>query len=328
LNMRLGDDKPLAMCRNFWHNTGIPSRERFSIMHVDQPGKITEHITLLGRSESCIYWVEDKGESVLLGGGMSYIWPDLLRQVETFNLDVGRLRSICILHSHFDHCGVVPFLKQRWPWVRIEASTRARELLEKPQILDSIAQMNQDAARRVGIDPAMGADVNFEGLVIEHAWLEGDRVPCGSLDLQVIETPGHSSCSISIYNTDEKALFASDAVGLLQNGTHQPTPNSNYDQYQESLAKLAGYDTDILLLEHFGAFTGEDARMFIPKAREAADRTRELLEETYRRTGDAEQCTREFASIFMKSGDSFLSEEVRTMVAGQMVRYIAKVTDK
>jgi 2-aminobenzoylacetyl-CoA thioesterase len=329
--LEFGHDKPLAAERNFWHNPKnlLPIRERLLEMNIYQPGKITERITLLGRSESCVYWVEDKGESVLLGGGMSYILSDLLQQIKAFELDEHRLRSICILHSHFDHCGVVPFLKQRWPWVRVTASARAKGLLEKPQILESIARMNQDAAAHAGLGPIPDMEAAFAGFAVEETLTDGDRLPCGALDLQVIETPGHSSCSISIYMADEKALFASDAAGLHKNGVNYPTPNSNFDLYQQSLAKLAGYDTDQILLEHYGAFTGEDALGYIACARQAADRMRELLEETYRRTRDVEKCTREVAAMFIKqSGDSFLTDEVHTMMAGQMVRYIAKVIDQ
>ncbi|RJQ65315.1 MAG: MBL fold metallo-hydrolase [Desulfobacteraceae bacterium] len=298
-------------------------------MNISQPGPVTDRITLLGRKESCVYWVEDKGESVLLGGGMSYIIPDLLRQIEAYGLDERRIRHICILHSHFDHCGAVPFLKKRWPWAVVAASDRAKELLAKPQILDSIAQANRHMFERMGLGPAaLELDMQFDGIRVEKILADGDVLPCGGLDLEVIETPGHSSCSISIYMAAQKALFASDAVGLRQSGSYQPTPNSNYDQYQQSLAKLAGYDLQVLLLEHYGAFMGEDAREFIPKAMEAADRTRRLLEETYRRTRDVEKCTQEITGIFMKrSADSFLSEEVRSMVAGQMVRYIAKAME-
>jgi 2-aminobenzoylacetyl-CoA thioesterase len=297
-------------------------------MQILQSGQITKRIVMLGRSESCVYWVQDSGESVLLGGGMSYILPDLLRQVEALQLDERSLSSICILHSHFDHCGVVPFLKKRWPWIKIAGSERAGDLLRKPQIVKSIVEMNQKAAVHAGLRAAV-PDFDVSDLVIERTLAEGDRLPCGSLDLSVIQTPGHSSCSISIYMAQEKALFASDAVGLHLNGEYQPTPNSNYDQYQQSIEKLSGYDADLICLEHFGVFTGEDARNFIPNARKAAQRTRRLIEDTYRRTGDLEACIREVTAVFMKrSADSFLSDEVRVMVAGQVVRYVAKAMER
>ncbi len=295
-------------------------------MIITQPGVVTPRITFLGRYESCVYLVQGKDESVLLGGGMAHIVPDLIQQLKDFKIDEQRIRRICILHSHFDHCGAVPFLKKRWPWATVTASVRANELLSKPNIAASIGQMNRKAVSQRGLDQeAEKLGIPFTDIEVEETIGEGDVLACGDLRLEVIETPGHSSCSIALYLPAEKALFASDAVGLRHKGVYQPTPNSNYDQYQQSLDRLAGYEVEVLLLEHFGASLGEDARCYIPNAIEAAQKTRQLLEETYKKTRDVEKCTQEITSLFLKrSTDSFLSEEVRALVAGQMVRYIAK----
>jgi len=294
-----------------------------------QAGPITERITLLGRHESCVYWIEDQGQAVLMGGGMTYIIPDLLHQIETLRLHEQRIRQIWILHAHFDHCGIVPFLKKRWPWVQVVGSARAKELLDKPLIAQSVSDMNQKALAATGLSQTAGElGLPFEALPIDRSVTDGDVLRCGSLDLAVIGAPGHSSCSMAVYVPAEKALFASDAVGMRLKGVYQPTPNANYDQYQQTLAKLATYDVELLLLEHFGAYKGDDARAFIPKAMEAAARTRQLLEDTYRRTRDVEKCTQEVTALFLKrETDSFLSADVRALVAGQMVRFIAKKID-
>ena len=86
-------------------------------MVFDTPGKITERIWLVGRRESCAYLVGDGSEYALLGGAMAYVAPDVLEQLADFSIDETKIRRIVILHSHFDHCGMVPFLKRRWPWV-------------------------------------------------------------------------------------------------------------------------------------------------------------------------------------------------------------------
>jgi gamma-glutamyltranspeptidase len=79
------------------------------------------------------------------------------------------------------------------------------------------------------------------------------------------------------------------------------------------------------LAEHYGAFTGEDARNYMPKSISAAKETRKLLEESYRRTRDAEESTRELTDLIMeRAPDYFLPKEVMAMVIGQMMKYIAK----
>jgi len=82
-------------------------------------------------------------------------------------------------------------------------------------------------------------------------------------------------------------------------------------------------------LEHFGAFLGLEAEQFIPNAIAAAQETRRLIEQTYMRTRDVDRCTEEITAQFLsRSADSFLPDDIRATVAGQMVRYIAKTLDK
>ena len=50
-------------------------------MVITEPGKVTDRITLLGSLESCVYIVDGGDECMLLGGGLSYIVPGLLRQI-------------------------------------------------------------------------------------------------------------------------------------------------------------------------------------------------------------------------------------------------------
>ena len=299
-------------------------------MEFSQPGRVTDTIMLLGRFESCVYLVDGGDESILLGGGMAHIVPDLVRQLERFAVDERRVSRICIQHAHFDHCGAVPFLKKRWPWATVIASNRAAELLAKPQIARSIAVMNRQAAEHMGcgeVVKAMG--IPSDHIEIDATLADGEILTCGSLQLETIETPGHSSCSIALYMPGENAMFASDAVGMRLEGEYHPTPNSNYDQYQQSLDRLSRYDVEVLLLEHYGAYSGEDAGAFFPGAVEAARETRRLIETTYARTKDVDQCAREITEIFLKRpGDKFLPDEVRSIVAGQIVRYIAKKMEK
>jgi glyoxylase-like metal-dependent hydrolase (beta-lactamase superfamily II) len=281
---------------------------------------------MLGRLESCFYLVEDQKQSMILGGGMAHVVPDVMHQLDKLQINAQHITHIVILHAHFDHCGAVPYFKKRWPWVKVVASQRAAELLEKPHVLDGIARMNQLAVRRMGLGEAARKEGYwFEDLKIEATVSEGDRLTCGGLELDVIEVPGHSSCSMAIHLPAPKALFVSDALGIYYQGVHQPAPNSNFDFYQQSLEKLARYAPEVILMEHFGAVTGMDARGFIPDAMTATRQLRELIESTYRRTRDVEQCTREITELFLqRPADAFLPEAVRATVAGQMVRFIAK----
>ena len=61
-------------------------------MIIDQPGKVTDRILLLGRRESCVYLLKGRNEYALLGGGMVSIVPDVLEQLDAFNIDENKIR--------------------------------------------------------------------------------------------------------------------------------------------------------------------------------------------------------------------------------------------
>ena len=182
---------------------------------IDKPGKVTDRILLLGQKESCVYILKGESEYALLGGGMSYIVPDVIEQLKDFNVEEKKINRIMILHSHFDHCGIVPFFKRRWPWVKVTASARAKELLSNPKVVESIEFLNQILLAEHGREKqAQELGLEFSGLDVEEVVAEGDLITCGDLSMEVIDVPGHSSCSIAVYVPREKAMFASDAGGI------------------------------------------------------------------------------------------------------------------
>jgi len=295
-------------------------------MVFDKPGKITERIWLVGRRESCAYLVGDGSEYALLGGAMAYVAPDVLEQVNDFGIDEQKIRRIVVLHSHFDHCGMVPFLKRCWPWVTVTASGKSQELLGKQKVIDSIEMLNQAMIAQNGLTGnGQALDLRFSGIEVDAVVGEGDVLACSDLSLEIMEVPGHSSCSIAVYIPEEKALFASDAGGIPFGDKIFTAANANFDLYQQSLEKMAARDVDILLAEHYGAQSGPEGRQFLGKAITAAADTRRALEETYAATGDEARTTKIVTDRIMADAPKgFLPREVVAIVAGQMVHFIAK----
>jgi glyoxylase-like metal-dependent hydrolase (beta-lactamase superfamily II) len=297
-------------------------------MIIDSPGKITDAITLLGRKESCIYLLDDGNEYTILGGGMTYIVPDVMKQLEDFGIDEKKISRIIILHSHFDHVGILPYFRKHFPWITVCASNKARERLHDAKTLDTIISLNTMVLKEFLSDAGQDLVLEAAGFSVDKTLSEGDVLRCGNLHLQIIEVPGHSTCSIAVYVPEEKALFASDAGGIPFNDTVFAAANSNFDHYQQSLEKMARLDVEVHLAEHYGAYTGEDGRSFIERSIISAGQTRQLIEETYCRNRHVAATTQEITDMFIGSSpDYFLPREIMLMVIGQMTRYIAKALD-
>jgi glyoxylase-like metal-dependent hydrolase (beta-lactamase superfamily II) len=293
---------------------------------IDTSVKVTPRITRLGRRESFIYHVDGGSESLIVEGGMAYVAPDIVRQLEGLRIDEAGIKRLIILHSHFDHCGLVPFFKRRWPWVTVSASARARELLSDPKVTQRIADLNRATISQAGLEEeAQRLGLAFTSIDVDETLKDEDVIACGDVTLKVIDVPGHSSCSIAVYIPEEKALFVSDAAGVRHKDFFLPTGNSNYDLYQASLEKMARYDVDVILPGHYDAAVGDEAREYLPRAIEDSKAGRAVLESSYRRTRDVEKSTEELVRAFMeKAPRKFLSRDVYYVIIGQMMKYIAR----
>ncbi len=295
-------------------------------MIIDESGWITDRILKLGRRESCVYLLGDQDEYTLVGGGTVHIVPEVNRQLAEFKIAEERIKRLVILHAHFDHCGIIPYYQRRWPWAVVAASQRAKELLATPKVIGAIADLNRATLASYGREQEgreLGLD--FAGIEVAQVLKGGDILHCGEMTLEVIDAPGHSTCSIALYVPQEKAMFASDAGGIPFGEDVFTTANSNFDQYMESMQKIFGYDIDIFLPAHYGVRTGEDSQTYMRKSRQAARKFREEMEKTFARTGDVEKGVTEITDrIMSQAPQGFLPREIITIVIGQMMNWIAK----
>jgi len=292
-------------------------------MIITTPGNITDRIIMLGKKESNVYILKGEDEYAIIGGGMIHIIPDIIEQITQFGIEEQKIKHIFILHAHFDHCGIVPYFKKRWPWVRVAASQRAKEILSKPNVMESINFMNQALLEQYGIERTQEFFEGMPLLEVETSLNDGDMLSCGGLSLEILSVPGHSSCSTAIYVPEEKAMFASDAGGIPLGNKIMTSANSNFDKYQESLKKMASYEIDIYLAEHFGCRMGEDGRTYLKRAIENADEFRKVLIKSLKRHNDVNKSTEEITDRLMaEAPEDFLPRDVLSIVVGQMLNFL------
>lgn len=280
---------------------------------------------MLGHEESCVYLVEGHDTAMLINGGMSYLVEDILDQIQSFGIDESRIQYALILHAHFDHVGIIPFFKRRNPAMEVLASARGWEILGMEKAIRTINTFSRNVAEKMGrADVCERLDLDWRDDIKGTAVAEGDSLDLGGRKIQILETPGHSSCSITGYVPDLRALFGSDGVGIPYKDTIMASGNSNYTAYQKSLEKLRGLDVELVCADHYGTVMGDEARGFIDRSIETAAEHRKLIEATYLRTLDEETAARELVDmIYRENEDYFLSPEILEGVYRQMVSHIA-----
>ena len=296
-------------------------------MRFRKPGKINSNLWYLGAEESGIYLLRGRHGTALINGGLSYILPDVLTQMREFGIDPGEITKFLILHSHFDHVGVVPYFKRNYPVIEVLASEAAARTFQKPTAIELINSYNKLSAGEKN-ESLKGFDLEWRGDIEPLPVREGDIIDLGRVALKIYETPGHSNCSISAYEPDEGVLFASDAMGIPFSDKLFPSMNTNIDQFLNSLEKLRPLKVNVFCADHYGYITGDEAERVVSETIKEALRLKALLYETFRRNSlEIDSAVREItSSLYQQMPGYFVPPEILEGVFKQMFKYIAKTS--
>jgi 2-aminobenzoylacetyl-CoA thioesterase len=292
-------------------------------------GQVQERLWYLGREESGIYLLEGEKRSLIVSAGMSYLAPIVARQIQTFGIDERRIEKLLILHSHFDHVGLVPFFTRRYPGLEVYASGRAWEVLRTPRAIETINAFSVGVAEKMGFGGCVSEeDMRWRTDLTGTAISEGAVIDLGGMTVEILLTPGHSSCSVAAYVPELRALFPSDAGGIPYRDEIIPSGNSNFTQYQQSLEKLKRLKCDLLCADHYGYVTGQEAAEYIERSIAAARERRSEIETMLRRTGSLDETVKELvAETFRRNPDYLLTPEIAAGIYRQTVRHLAGAMD-
>ncbi|MEI7638510.1 MAG: MBL fold metallo-hydrolase [Syntrophus sp. (in: bacteria)] len=295
-------------------------------MRIRAAGKVNSNLWYLGRKESGMYLLEGQHESMLISAGISFILGDVLAQMNTFGIDAKKIKSLLILHSHFDHVGAVPYFKRTYPEIDIYASPRAWDILTMPKAIETMNAFSLMVAVSQGFQDVLARyDTEWRNDIVGKTVADGDVLTVDGMEVKIMETPGHSSCSITAYIPSLRTLLPSDAGGIPIDDAIFPSGNSNYTQFQQSLEKMKDLDADYYCADHYGYIAGEEARHYTRQTIEAASQLRAQIVEIYNKSHDIESSAKLLTEeLFRRHPDYFISKEIIAGVFGQMVKHIAK----
>ena len=295
-------------------------------MRIRAAGKVNSNLWYLGRKESGMYLLEGNQESILISAGISFILGDVLAQMDAFGIDAKKIKSLLILHSHFDHVGTVPYFKRTYPDIDIYASKRAWDILTMPKAIETMNDFSRMVAASQGFQEVLAKyDTEWKNDIVGKTVADGDILAVDGMEVRIMETPGHSSCSIAAYIPSLKTLLPSDAGGIPIDDAIFPSGNSNYTQFQQSLEKMKDLEVDYYCADHYGYISGEEARQYTQQTIEAASQLRAQISEIYNKTHDNDASAKLLTEeLFKRHPDYFISKEIIAGVFGQMVKHIAK----
>ena len=163
-----------------------------------------------------------------------------------------KVKGVLLTHSHWDHLmGVEEFVKKYN--AKVYLGSRKPNYITKKEF---------DYTKE-----KYGVTVEFDADVI---YLEEGENTVDQFNFYVIETPGHTYCSVVYYFKQEGIMFTGD---FLFKGTIGITTSmySNKELMEESLRKILNYPDEIVIYPGHGAVSilGEEKRsnMFLKRAR-------------------------------------------------------------
>ena len=304
-------------------------------MLIEQPCKLAEGIYLLGEKQSLVYLVMGK-EAMIIGGGMNWIAPKLEEQLIRFEIKATEIKYLVIQHSHFDHCGAAPYLKRRFPNLKILATESARQILSKSKVINYIEMVNKFIIDAYGLQEQYEKmDLKIDAIEVDETVGDNSIIDLGGgREVQFIETPGHSRCAVAAYIPGSKAIFPTDAapcpVGSIEK-LARPSPQYDFTLYKQSLMKMLNYDIDICGFDHFAAVTGPEAVKVLQNGLAQSIEYGKRIVGLYQQGGDLESIARQVAHETMEADSfDFMNEDLMMPISRAEVRNILKssgVTD-
>ncbi len=232
------------------------------------PVEVTDGVWMLGTTGYPVYLVRGAREGMIIEGGISAVGPILCRQLADLGIGAEFVRTLVVTHAHPDHVMAVPRLREMFPGVRVVASAPAAAALRSEKALAFFRQIDSLITNAVAgtgapdaAEPAAPPAFPEGGLAVDRVVGEGDTIDVAGSAWSVLETPGHSDCSISLHHADAGVLAISDASGYYMPSAGLWWPNyfSGYAAYLNSLERLASLGAETLCLSHNGVLRGADA---------------------------------------------------------------------
>ncbi len=293
-------------------------------MWIQDLGEFNERLVLLGTRQNIIYLA--KGDRyMLIGGGGAWMVPELERQIREWRIDMDRVQYLLIGHSHYDHCGAVPYLQKRYPHIEVLASHGAVKLYGLEKAVNNMRTFSNKALEQMGRPLEFeGISLEFDGVRVARALQEGDRIDMGgNLSFNVFETPGHSRCAITVYAPEQKWLFPSDSMAIpVGNGDDfMCTASESFKVYLDSLQKLVNLEIRACAWEHHGIMTGDDVQDIVRRVTRSTLEYKHALLEHLDQSGDVGITTQWTAQVWLeKTGFEFLPPDVMIHISRGMVK--------
>lgn len=241
----------------------------------DPPVEIIDDLFMLGVSAYPSFLFKGTNEGVIFEGSTGAVGLLTMQQLDEMGLGGNYIKRLVVTHAHPDHVMAIPVYRKMNKDIKVLASEASAGALGSEQAITFFCGVDEALTDSLGKIGAIKEEHTPEPLsemkiTVDEIIKEGDTIDVGGqASFSVIETPGHSYCSLSFYEASRKVLIISDATGYYMPELKYWWPNyfADYGKYISSMERLAKYDTEVLCLSHNGVIQGaEEIRNYFADA--------------------------------------------------------------
>jgi 2-aminobenzoylacetyl-CoA thioesterase len=229
------------------------------------PVEITDNLTMLGTAEYPLYLFKGDGAGLIVEGGVGISASVLRQQIEQLRIGADFVKQAVVTHAHPDHVMAVPALREIFPGIEVLASEVAAKTLSVEKAVSFFCKLDKALTNSL-VESGLAAEeqcaeaLSEMRIAIDRTLTDGDRITVGGLSIEVLQTPGHSDCSICLFEPAGRVLVVSDATGfcLPEKSFWWPCYFGGYADHLDTIERLAGMDAEVVCLGHNCAITGAD----------------------------------------------------------------------
>lgn len=204
------------------------------------------------------YLIVENGRGAFVDCGTTLSVPNLLDAIATANLAPEDVDWLILTHVHLDHAGGAGALMRYLPNARCVVHPRgAPHMIDPARLIAGATAVygEEEMARSYGSIapiPAERVDIAHDGTIVE---LAGRTLLC-------LDTPGHATHHLCVFDEASRSLFTGDTFGISYrefdgpNGIHifpTTTPvQFDPDALKASIARLIALRPQAAYLTHFG----------------------------------------------------------------------------
>jgi len=196
-----------------------------------------------------------------------------------------------LTHVHYDHCGSAAYFKKRFPNMKICASQRAHEIIQRGNAVSLMSSLSKYVIPLIAELPEIQNKElitgPFEPFDIDIVLKEEQTISIDEgLSVRVFATPGHTRDMLSYYIPEKKILIATESAGCLGRDGHIVSEFLvDYDAYIRTLKRFSSLDVEMFCQGHHFVFTGKDVEAFFTDSLRAAESFKKHVDELLTREG-------------------------------------------